>query len=416
MHLKPLVTLAAATLASAQAQCSSSITPRFSGSFIQPWLLASWDSITLSSSLGHLRDACITTEILQWTLDTAAKTVAYPTSLPGYTRMSSVDLVGTLLSAADATGVQVYLGLQLGSDWFDNSANNPAWLAAQASLSKQIATELQAKYATHPSFAGWYLPFEMDNLNFPTPTQWDRMAAFYADVIAHLKSFSPRPVAIAPFFNPAVGFGPPAWQQMWAHILARAPIDIIALQDGCGAGAVPTSALPAWFSATRNAIEAARPGSRLFSDTETFTKDPTNGGFRTEGWNKVLSQMRTVKPYVDGLWAFSYEHYQSPAVGRAPYHDAYRRYLAGGGDTTKPSTPAPPQKAGANGLTWAAVSDNVAVAGYEVYRNNLLVGFAATNEWTDAKAVAGTTYAYALVAYDAFGNRSAMGQAASIVM
>ncbi len=86
----------------------------------------------------------------------------------------------------------------------------------------------------------------------------------------------------------------------------------------------------------------------------------------------------------------------------------------GGGDSTAPSKPSGFTVALAGGkptLTWNASTDSVGVAGYSIYRsaNGTLgaeIALVTTTGWTDAAAAEGTTYTYAVRAYDAAGNLS----------
>ncbi|QGQ93910.1 DUF4434 domain-containing protein [Paenibacillus psychroresistens] len=101
----------------------------------------------------------------------------------------------------------------------------------------EIAGDIYSKYGSNASFKGWYLSFEVDNWNFLTSTQWDRMNVFYQNVSNYLKSLnSSKTVMISPFYNTFGGQTSAAWQTMWQYILAANPnIDILALQDGVGA-------------------------------------------------------------------------------------------------------------------------------------------------------------------------------------
>ena len=58
-------------------------------------------------------------------------------------------------------------------------------------------------------------------------------------------------------------------------------------------------------------------------------------------------------------------------------------------------------------LTWNAVTDNAGVTGYDVYRNGSLLATAAGPSYSDTTVVPGTTYTYAVAAFDAAGNVSA---------
>ncbi len=80
-------------------------------------------------------------------------------------------------------------------------------------------------------------------------------------------------------------------------------------------------------------------------------------------------------------------------------------------DTTAPSVPtgvsATPVSSSQINLSWSSSTDNVGVAGYNVYRNNIQVASAATNSYSDTALSPSTTYQYKIAAYDVAGNNSA---------
>ena len=81
------------------------------------------------------------------------------------------------------------------------------------------------------------------------------------------------------------------------------------------------------------------------------------------------------------------------------------------GDQTKPTTPTAVNATSATAsqinLAWNASTDNVGVTGYDIYRNSVKIGSSNTNSFGDTGLSADTTYNYAVVAFDAAGNRSA---------
>lgn len=58
-------------------------------------------------------------------------------------------------------------------------------------------------------------------------------------------------------------------------------------------------------------------------------------------------------------------------------------------------------------LMWTASTDNVVVAGYNVYRGIVLVGTTPTNSFRDTGLASGSTYVYSVEAFDCFTNLSA---------
>ncbi len=86
------------------------------------------------------------------------------------------------------------------------------------------------------------------------------------------------------------------------------------------------------------------------------------------------------------------------------------------GDFAPPSQPTglvPTSITGSSiSLSWQAATDNVAVAGYRVYRGGLQIGQTAGTSWTDAGLVSGIEYGYTVAAYDGSGNLSAQSSVA----
>jgi hypothetical protein len=79
-------------------------------------------------------------------------------------------------------------------------------------------------------------------------------------------------------------------------------------------------------------------------------------------------------------------------------------------DTAAPTVPAglaaPSRNMTSLTLSWAASTDNVAVTGYRVFRNDVSIGTPTTTTFTDTGLSPNTTYAYKVAAFDAAGNQS----------
>jgi len=98
-----------------------------------------------------------------------------------------------------------------------------------------------------------------------------------------------------------------------------------------------------------------------------------------------------------------------PAAG-ASFHDAGSGLCQPPSDTTAPSAPTgltATASAGAVSLNWTASTDDTGVAGYDLYRDNVLLGQTArTTTFVDSSVSAGVTYTYTLKARDTAGNIS----------
>ncbi|EFM09891.1 alpha amylase catalytic region [Paenibacillus curdlanolyticus YK9] len=81
-------------------------------------------------------------------------------------------------------------------------------------------------------------------------------------------------------------------------------------------------------------------------------------------------------------------------------------------DTVAPTTPANltagTVTSSSATISWTASTDNIAVTGYEIYRDGVLKGTSATPSYTDTTVQPSTTYSYTVKAYDAAGNKSAL--------
>jgi chitodextrinase len=64
-------------------------------------------------------------------------------------------------------------------------------------------------------------------------------------------------------------------------------------------------------------------------------------------------------------------------------------------------------------VTWGASTDNVAVSGYQVFRNGAQLGTTTGTSYADSGLSAGTSYSYTVTAYDVAGNVSAPSTASA---
>jgi fibronectin type 3 domain-containing protein len=96
---------------------------------------------------------------------------------------------------------------------------------------------------------------------------------------------------------------------------------------------------------------------------------------------------------------------------------AYSAMILSQPDTNAPSVPTGLAAAGTTTstthITWTASTDDVGVAGYNVYRNGNLLGSTAAPGYFDLNLTPSTTYNYSVAAYDVAGNTSPQAGPAS---
>jgi hypothetical protein len=206
-----------------------------------------------------------------------------------------------------------------------------------------------------------------------------------------------------------------------------AAIQVVAFTGAnTAAGAGATAGASGSSSAATASLKTSAAGGWVWAAGD----DWDNATARTVGANQTL-QSQTLASSGDTFWTQS-QAGPSAGVGTtvsvndtAPTKDRWNLALLeispGGADTTPPSTPThlvatSPDPLDVN-LTWSPSTDNVGVAGYDVYRNGsatpLATGVTA-GSYTDATVAPGTSYTYTVAAYDAAGNLSSQSAPAPV--
>ncbi len=220
------------------------------------------------------------------------------------------DVYGTILTEADRLGMQVFLGLGRGGDtpllWdFDK----PGWHERNEkaiALGKRIASDLATEFGRHPSFGGWYLTHEMNDLS--------RASVYYDPLAEFCHSLSPRkPVLVAPAGTPIIT----------KESLMKSKVDIFAYQDAVGAGYVPykntydPDKRIAMLGKTyaQYARWHAETGKRIWSDLEVWEMNGKQGysGAYPAAFERVKRQIEIEAPHVEMLTGYAWHGYlQSP--------------------------------------------------------------------------------------------------------
>lgn len=230
-----------------------------------------------------------------------------------------------VLDAAERLGMQVFLGLGLDPTFWQGQFDP----LASAEENVALMLRLEELYGASPALAGWYLPEEIDDRRFVAADVHEAAIVYLEAMARAAHERTGRPVMVAPYF----GMNPsgPAYAAWWDVTLARAPIDIIALQDGVGTRRTTTEEGVPVFAAL--AEVAARHGAALWSDLEVFEQIhgwPVDTGpwqARPATIEQVLHQLELEAPLVDKIVVFDFTHYMSPRLGGGA-EELYRGYQA----------------------------------------------------------------------------------------
>jgi fibronectin type 3 domain-containing protein len=94
--------------------------------------------------------------------------------------------------------------------------------------------------------------------------------------------------------------------------------------------------------------------------------------------------------------------------------------MIAGIDTTPPATPSAPTLSSSSStgatITWIPTTDNIGVAGYNIYRDGVVVSQLATSNFVDTGLTPGATYIYELSAFDAQGNVSPQSRTLTVTL
>ncbi|HPA16252.1 MAG TPA: glycoside hydrolase family 99-like domain-containing protein [Verrucomicrobiae bacterium] len=176
------------------------------------------------------------------------------------------------------------------------------------------------------------------------------------------------------------------------------------------------------YGVNTNYIPIVSPG------WDTTSWHGTNGTAVINGDPEKFGQMLSkAKAFCDGkglrtILNEAWDEWGEGAV-LAPTERWGTGYLGAVRKVFAPSTPTTPQKIAAKAISPTAVSiiwrpsaDNVAVVGYRVFRNDVLIGSTASASFGDTGAKPNMVYSYRVTAYDGDGNVSGLSPMAVVIM
>ena len=391
-------------------------TPRFCGSFLQPWLSSDWDMARWEQEMNMLKNAGIQYLIYgpAWSMDINGQiTTCYPSKLfNSSVQNASID---KCLASAQKYGIKIVLGLNFNDKWW-NSTVSADWLVSQMNIGNSVADELLSLYKSKygDTMYGWYWVWEVDNVNWISNDRQVALINALNTNLGHLSSVSPNmPLWLSPFMNEkAGGLDADGYKKFWINIFAQTNFrkgDVFVPQDCVGAGGLELSSVPAWFSKLKQAVDT-KPGLKFWGNVETFI---SLYGVSAP-LSRVVEQLKAEKPYVEDFISFAYDHYNSPLIVHKDYNDSYIYYCNKGVLPLLP-TPQPVKSVTVSKdgdgvkVSWVA-DDFVQAAGYNIYRDGMLImmlqqrgGYYPT-EYVDKQSSAAGNYEVSV--YNAVGNES----------
>lgn len=322
-----------------------------SGTFIQyqSWMLQ-LDAPRWQAELDAMARTGIETIVIQWLK--SEQTRFFPVHAPGN------DPTEMILTYADAHGMQVHLGGLFEKEWW-TQWDDQEFLRNTAKKNEVFAAQVYRRYGKHKSFAGWYIPYEMGDIDFDAEDN-KALNVFLKQYTSGLRKTTHNkiPISISVFFQGQTT--PATWvERNYSQILNQSGVDLILVQDGVGAhnwnvseGSLAPSRkqgknkpnlkdrsihlpvrekLVAFFNAYQNA--ARKNHIRVWGVLETFStardKDVASGGPA-----RVPAEISRIKQQLqfhalqkmERTFSFDFFHYMSPLRGGAQ-KKLYEEYL-----------------------------------------------------------------------------------------
>lgn len=304
--------------------------PKACGTFIQPWLCEDWSESQWESHYDKLLDVDIHIMIIQWVAETPYgkfSYVGYPSAYAsshkasGYTAKTL--MLNNALQAAEKKGIQVFVGINLSDEWWDNKFTSASWCKSQADAGNIVAKETYDLYkAKYPhAFYGWYYAWEMYNQNSGYENDWASMMNLQLDYLTKLDGS--MPVLFSPFISAYIRSTPAQLEAQWTSFCNQTHFrsgDIFCPQDSVGASGLTMDYLDGQLAAMQKAA-AKKAGLKFWVNCETFVG---SSGGTPAPVDRFIKQLAMASKYTDSIVTFSYSHYYAD---KKQYSDAYKAYL-----------------------------------------------------------------------------------------
>ncbi len=290
------------------------------GTFLQlwhshhPWSQEEWTRL-----FEYFRELRLSRLIVQWSLfdDTAF----YPSAQLESSQSSPLE---TILRLADETGMKVLIGTAHDTFFWKSIEREPElveiYLRRSRLRSQSILREVEPLVKDAPSFEGWYISSEIDDIHWLEPERRKILFEYLSGVSADLREKTPEAkVAISGFSNGHAD--PETLARFWAELINAAGVDIVLFQDGIGVAKLDLRHLPVYLGAMREAVTNA--GRDLWIVVENFRQ--TAGAPLNEQpfeaapapMERLRRQLEIASRFSTGeIIAFSVPEYMTPMGGK----------------------------------------------------------------------------------------------------
>lgn len=294
---------------------------RLNGTFIQllsqhgSWTPAQWNQLfewLQSAGIDHL--------VVQWTVfDDSA---FYPSSTWKPVQNAPLE---TILTLADSHEMRVLVGLVEDSSYWSSierdSASVSSYLEDLRGRSITAARELTPILRRYRCAEGWYVPGEIDDVNWRSPESRALLLDHLGRLALDLRGLNPgMRIAISGFSQ--AQSSPDGFREFWDELFQRTTIDMVLFQDGVGAHKLDLREVPIYLDALEKAAKkngrTVDPVVELFEQVAGPPID--NDVFRAvpAPLDRIRSQIEIAGRYSpEEIIGFSVPEYMTPLGGEA---------------------------------------------------------------------------------------------------
>ena len=207
------------------------------GTFIQLWndvgcKCGSWTKQRWEEELDKMEQLCIDELIIQYSV---YENVAwYNQSNQNFIEWK-FNALNHIFDATQGKNIKIVLGTYFSESWNHDDKGSQQTYDKINNKNELIINELATNFGNHPNFGGWYIPQEINDLEWQVNPKKDLLFNWLNQTTNLIRNVSDKKITIAPFFN--------LWQPAdvivnWYKDLQKIAPNItnIALQDGIGIG------------------------------------------------------------------------------------------------------------------------------------------------------------------------------------
>jgi hypothetical protein len=292
---------------------------RLTGTYLQLWAEhGEWTEGDWRKMFDYFQALELNWLVIQWT--TYGRRAFYPSEI--YESVLHPPLE-TMMRLADEAGMKVFVGLAHDESYWSSIDKEPDLLDVYLQRTKvhslAVAREMKELVEKYPSFEGWYIPQEIDDVHWLEPASKKVLFDALTSLSQELREEIPgAKVAISGFTNAHAD--PEVLGRFWAQLVSSG-VDIVLFQDGIGVDKLDLRHLPLYLGALKEAVELEQADFWIVVENFHQVEGPPidDSPFKAvpASLARLTRQLGVAAAHTSGeLIAFSVPEYMTPLGGK----------------------------------------------------------------------------------------------------